>query len=565
MIKQYIKTDSCPKTIVPYNGHQFIGKAQEEVLWWDYSSFVFDINTDSLYVTFWDNVTAWVWYNIWASTLDSLWGKIIDSYNDFVANSWNTTQISYTVSGWFLYITVVWTLNNNLQMTIRNDNSGIRADWSSDPESDWIEGREPTFFFISGNGKCEIIELWSDAFNCETDRVLFFREWVWQTINWEVFWWSSPEWVQWSNIPMWDNRSWTVFFDWLDTDWLWFTSSTPVTQSFTTFNALIDELNNQLATYWSTFRLLWSATWDRIFITQLNWTVIVWDSDPYLSANGYNNISLVIEDSVTGGDWLVKARNPKAFTVSNVETGWAWGMFHWQMPCASIVVPTPQISILSWFGTNWANEIQLVAKYNESDRWILDYEPEIYLYFKKKRRWSNAGWKHNIRYRHKLCHMPQSDWSFSTQSLKKDVNPRLNAVPDNRAVDTEWQVNPTQTEMTTIFTLKPFQFLWSIPYWDAWIGTFPIQKADWNKIWTWTTFPATFTTKKMTSQNDWLWRPITHMTAYFKTVIRNPKWGHPIESTESYPIIIYPDVHFNFTWDITEYAHWWVNINYNTR
>ena len=145
------------------------------------------------------------------------------------------------------------------------------------------------------------------------------------------------------------------------------------------------------------------------------------------------------------------------------------------------------------------------------------------------------------------------------------MNPRLNAIPDNRVVDTEWLVDGTQTEMTTIFTLRPFQFLWSIPWWDAWTGTFPMSKSDWNKIWTGTSFPATFTTKNRSSQDNARWRPLTHMTAYFKTVIRNPNWWHPIESAESYPIIIYPDVHVNQTGKPDEYTHWWVNINYNTR
>ncbi len=241
-------------------------------------------------------------------------------------------------------------------------------------------------------------------------------------------------------------------------------------------------------------------------------------------------------------------------------------MFKWNIPCQSgITVPTPQISILSGHGSFGQDRIWIVAKYNESDRWILDYEPEIYLYFKKKKRGSNTNGKHNIRYRHKLAHCPKSDGSFSTQSLKKDVNPRLNAIPDNRVVDTEWLVDGTQTDMTTQFTIKPFQFLGSIPYGDAWTWTFPMAKSDWNKNGTWTCFPSTLTTKNLSSQDTWKWRPVTHMTAYFKTVIRNPNWGHPIESEESYPIIIYPDVHVNLTWDPNQYAHWGVNINYNTR
>jgi len=556
-----INKNPCPKDIVPYNWHQFIGKAQQQILWRDYRTFVFDVNSETLLVIFSDTFGTYSDF-IWAWDLNSLWSKIIDVFN---SRWWNSTTIWYTVAWWFLYVYVTWTVSNNLQMTIRNWNTGVWADGSSDPEADWLEWRVPSLFSVTGmNAKCEIIQLWNKPFDCATDKLLFISEWTQQTVNWEVFGWSEPEGVQWSNIPARDNRGWRLVID-IDTDLLGATILWPVVNTFASFSDLIAELNSMLATYWSSFRLVGNAAWNRILVTQLNWTIIVWDTDPYIAANWFNSIWLVIEDSVTGSDWLTKWTNPKGFTVSNI-TVWSWTswMFIGKMPCSSIVVPTPQISILAWHGSTWANTIQFIAKYNESDRWILDYEPEIYLYFKKKKRGTNSGWRHNIRYRHKLAHSPQSLW-WPSISLKADVNPRLNASTNSRKVTTERLVDGTQTDMTTQFTVSPFQFLGSIAWWDAWVWVFPISKKDWNKMWTWTAFPATLSTKTRSSQDNAKWRPQTHLVAYFKTVIRNPKWGHPIESAESYPIIIYPDVHINQNWTSDQYAHRWVNINYNTR
>ncbi len=556
---------SCPKNVVKYNWHQFIGKKQQQVLWWDYRAFAFDINSETVTVVFTDNST-WTSQSFWAWDLNWLWSKIINDfyYTNFVPLSWNTTQLSYIVSWWFMYFLVTWAVNNNLQITIRNDNTWVWADWSVDPESDWLEWRMPSLFSISWwNTKCDIIELWNKDFDCANDEIFFISEWNQQTIDWEVFGWSEPEWVQWSNIPVRDNRSRLLQMN-VDTDGIGYTTLWPVTNAFTSWAALIDELNNMLIWYGSTFRLIWWVDWNRIFVTQLDWTIVVWDSDPYLTSNIYNNLELVIEDATTNSDWLIKLRNPKWFSVSNVEAwSWASGMFVWKIPCSSVVVPTPQISIAGSIGIRWNNVISFVAKYNESDRWILDYEPEIYVYVKKKRRGSNASGKHNIRYKHKLCHSPQRDTNVWSLSLKKDVNPRLNANPD-RNLTTEWLIDWTQTEMTTQFTVSPFQFLGSVPYGDTWTGSFPMMKADWNSLWSGTVFPATMATKSLYKQNDWQWRPLTHMTLYFKTVIRNPNWWHPIESTESYPIVIYPDVNIN-TWDLSEYTHWWVNINYSTR
>ena len=119
MIKEYTKIDSCPKTVVPYNGHQFIGKSQEQILWRDYRTFVFDVNSESLELHFSDDTGSYS-STIWAWDLDNLWTKII---NEFTGRWANSTTLWYVVSWWFLYLYVTWTVQANLQITIRNANT----------------------------------------------------------------------------------------------------------------------------------------------------------------------------------------------------------------------------------------------------------------------------------------------------------------------------------------------------------------------------------------------------------------------------------------------------------
>ncbi len=45
-----------------------------------------------------------------------------------------------------MYFTVIGAVNNNLQITIRNDNTGVWGDGSIDPDSDGLDGIAPYTF-----------------------------------------------------------------------------------------------------------------------------------------------------------------------------------------------------------------------------------------------------------------------------------------------------------------------------------------------------------------------------------------------------------------------------------
>ena len=139
-------------------------------------------------------------------------------------------------------------------------------------------------------------------------------------LNDTYFGWSEPEGVQWSNIPAWDNRSWKVWFDQLDTDGIGGTSTPISTSAFTSFQELIDELNAQLLNYGSSFRLIGHQDGNRILVTDLSFNPLL-IGDPYFTTYNFQNIVLVIEDDVTSNDWLVKGRNPKDLQLVNVDFG----------------------------------------------------------------------------------------------------------------------------------------------------------------------------------------------------------------------------------------------------
>ena len=155
------------------------------------------------------------------------------------------------------------------------------------------------------------------TYNPLTDDVIFFSEGGSVLVDGNVMGWSNPEGVQWSNVPVWDNRSWKVSLN-VETDGLGYFSSAITTQAFTSFFALIQHLNQILATYGSSFRLAAGASGDRILLTQINGTPIIDTADPYFVAGLFNNLELLIEDTITGGDYLVKTTNPTEFTVSNI-------------------------------------------------------------------------------------------------------------------------------------------------------------------------------------------------------------------------------------------------------
>lgn len=204
------------------------------------------------------------------------------------------------------------------------------------------------------------------------------------------------------------------------------------------------------------------------------------------------------------------------------------------------VVPVPKINVLQWHWGFGADTIRLEATYNQADRWILDYEPEIYLYLKKTRDWGRNH-IYETRATQRIAHTPLTDSSWVPISIKKPINPRLNAYTNRpNEMVTERQVDWTKPNMRTVFKLRPFQFIWSVSAWTNWVWAFPVPVSDWNKA-SWTERPSTLSSRTMWRQASWAWKQNKVLVAYFKTVIKNPNWWFPIESDITPAYIIYPD------------------------
>lgn len=127
--------------------------------------------------------------------------------------------------------------------------------------------------------------------------------------------WSSPEAVQWANIPQFDSSlTWRIQFNALDTDGIGLVTTPLVVQQFNTFQDLIDVLNQQLEDYGSSLRLIAEAIGNRILVADT-------DFQPILSADfgGYtvDAFDLLIEDSALSG-WMVKNTGPKEIVLAMV-------------------------------------------------------------------------------------------------------------------------------------------------------------------------------------------------------------------------------------------------------
>ncbi len=158
----------------------------------------------------------------------------------------------------------------------------------------------------------------TSTYNSITDSIIYFREGALVNYTGDVIGWSNPEGVQWSNVPFWDNRSWEIVIN-VDTDLIGISTITIPATSYSSFYLLAQAINQALITYGSSFRIVVSNSNDRMFLTQINGTIIASSVDPYFSLHNFSNLELTILDSVTGSDFLVKAVNPKDFTVSNVD------------------------------------------------------------------------------------------------------------------------------------------------------------------------------------------------------------------------------------------------------
>ncbi len=295
---------------VNYKNHFLKGAKTTNYLGWDYRNFTFDCDTDLLYVIFSDDNSSYS-TTVGAGNLDDLIGKILDVYN----NSWagNSTVIEIIKDGNFFYIKTS-NPQNNLQITIRNDTTGIWGDGTLDYESDGIDGRKPYNFDVV---EVEEYIRVTDATYDVTDKALVKKQSsTVSTYTGNVIGWSEPEGVQWSNVPLFDTRVWDIRTN-IETDGLGYVSYPSIVGSYNTFSELIDTLNSQLISYGSSFRLI-GTTDNRIFLTDLAGNLIIGSTDPYFTNHNFNVLELNIIDNVTGSDFLIKGANPKDFSVTNV-------------------------------------------------------------------------------------------------------------------------------------------------------------------------------------------------------------------------------------------------------
>lgn len=388
------------------------------------------------------------------------------------------------------------------------------------------------------------ITWWS---SCPTDKYELSRTTRFIGVS-EVFpkqWWVLPDLsaYAWSNLYHW------VQILWIEPD---FCDDVAVFDG--TAQGVVDILNIRIS---SCFSYLWFSPYTFVVVTDLSGNECIVIDNPYNtpldSSIKWQDIRIVLAITwpwyiIGSGAW------PDIYQFLNTE---AWDTACLRHPqLLDTIVPTPKITYVWGTPLQWTFDIEV--SYNNADRWILNYEPEIYLYMSK-----TSGWRKNHSVRNKrrrIAHMAKTDSLWQIISKKTIINPRLHASTSRvNQHDTEWDV-VNSSDMKTPITISPFQFLWRVGWGTNGIGSFPILESNWNVSWTWSEYPATLSRRSSWDQND---RPNSDkiIVMYFKTVIRNPldpRW-FPIESDLSEALVIKP-VNADTTrpW---EYHTWSVRIN----
>jgi len=326
--------------------------------------------------------------------------------------------------------------------------------------------------------------------------------WIWDDI-------APADYVNWiSAINMADLISQILsnYLDFQTSYTSWQTSIINVVESWGWFYISVDWLVNNL----------------QITFQRGDWIYFDWSSDP--------------EE-----DWI-PWRIPSLFTIDWVDL-WPCELFQLPPSWVSTYIPTPQIRYLK--NDNNVNWISFEAYFNEADRWILDYEPEIYLYFLKWGGWYKNHTNRSTRKR--FAHMAQTDALWEPISLKSIINPRLRWASSRVWLhNTEWTVDSIKPDMATTIVVQPFQFLWRINNGSVWIWTFPINPAIWNTSWTGSEYPPTLA-RRCSWDQDTSPNEEKTITFCFKLVIKNPtnpEW-FPIESDISEIFKIRPNIKRN--------------------
>lgn len=305
---------SCPDTIVDYSLHKFVGvkTVPSTTLGWDFSNFVIDPLNESIFVVFTDN-SGTQNTNLAAGDAENILIKIIDFYaNIFQPLTGNTTVIGYQLVGNFGYITIAGSAQNNLQLQIRNDQTGVWGIGNAlDPEPDGLDGAIPALIGES-LGDCEIIDMTEKTFDVDTDKVFYFSGTTGATVSLtgDYSGWSLPLGVQWDNAFI-SGDSHIQSGVQIETDGISMTNYTNAPQSYATLQEYVDYVNSQADLYGSSFRISLQGT-DYIFITDLAGNPLP-DGDPYFGANLFSSFLLELEGASSG--WIFKGYNPKVLTL----------------------------------------------------------------------------------------------------------------------------------------------------------------------------------------------------------------------------------------------------------
>ena len=552
------QTGWCPEDIVSFKNHYFVWQTPwtpwKTVLWWDYRDVLWPIYPWVILI--WDNNKPNSYANTLSSTnINDFVNEIYDHFNTFVNDFSVSTWVSIIVeavwdNGIVIYLQW-WDNPDNLQFTF-NSSTYWYLDWDDeDPDNDWIWWIQPSEFILwaTVSWPCEVIENTQDTFKPSEDFVQFIKPEISGTFTGDAIWWSFPELTQWWSVPaftpwiyemnLFFETNWIV--SWIDLDPTY----------YNTFRDVIDDINTNFQTNWSVFKVL--NSWNnRIVVTDSDLNILN-DWDPYFAANNYVTIQIEIFSQNDSAYLVLPFSDGASFTVTDIQftKQFSWLHYGWMvyptLGWLKPTVPTPMIRYLkNWYRNSKPptadGSILFQAYFTEADRWVLDYEPEIYLYFVKVWGWyKNHA---NKRIRKRIAHMAKTDINGLPISAKLSINPRLKGKSDRSNIhETERWLNWWPKDMKTTFRVKPFQFLWRIYAAINSNGTwsFPIAKLNWNKSWTGTEFPPTFAKTSIWDQNN-APNKERKMIACFKLVIRNPldPLGYPIESDISNFFIIEP-------------------------
>lgn len=347
MIRNKTRVNSCPTDLNNFSSHAFVGRKVVDIYGWDLSQYTISLPGDVIDL----EINSGVGSNttsIAATDITDLMNQVVSFYNSFMAGAGGVSTIVGTLKGGMFYFEQIGGNTDVVQLSLFNSttSSWLSSDGTFDSDNDGVTGEFPYYFsVIDESQRCELIPVIDQAFDCTKDEVLFVKAGITETFNGTFLGMSYPEGVNWANVIAYDNRSWemTIF---IDTDLITPATYTIPAATYTSFPDMINALNIKLATHGSNFRLK-GITNNRILVADVTNTALD-SASPYFTLNNFGDIVIVIEDSVTHSDWLVKSAGCKNVSLTNITytTPGAPGLFKGNPGCGgSIALPVPILAL----------------------------------------------------------------------------------------------------------------------------------------------------------------------------------------------------------------------------